>query len=142
MRARFLKIKTVVTKLGEEVPEYYSGVFVQWFWQFFMTAVTCFHKQTQKLQKKNQEVSYCLQCSPVTRLFKRGCLLFKWRDVSHFLKFITQSKKNQAQLQRLKEQVNNATKVVQFLKDVGCSHRIYQEALVTVNNIPTRQVPV
>lgn len=41
---------------------------LQWFCQFFMTAVTCFHKPTQEFQKKNQEVSYCLHCSPVTRL--------------------------------------------------------------------------
>lgn len=36
--------------------------------------------------------------------------------------------------------VNNATKVLQLLKDVGCSHRIYQEALATAgNDIPTPQ---
>lgn len=112
---------------------------LRWFCQFFMTAVTCFHKQTQKFQKKKQEVSYSLKCSPVTRLFRRECLLFKWWDVSHFLKFIIQSKKNTSQLQRLKEQVNNVTKVVQLLKNIGCSHGIYQEALATANNIPAQQ---
>lgn len=114
------------------------GKWTECYSQFFMTAVTCFHKQMQNLQK-NQEVSYCLQCSPVSRLFKRECLLLKWWDVSHFLKLIIQSKKNRAQLQRFKEQVNNVTKVVQLLKDVGCSHRIYPEAVATAKNIPTQQ---
>lgn len=76
---------------------------LQWFCQFFTTALTCFHREHRSFRKKESKshaacnVHLLLEYSREDACYSNG-------DVIHFLEFIPQSKKNTAHLQRLKEQ--------------------------------------
>lgn len=48
-------------------------------------------------------------------------------------------KRKQSTTTETQKSVNNVTKLVWLLKDVGCSHKIYQEAAATANSLPTQQ---
>lgn len=107
---------------------------LHWFYQFFMTVVLPW-QSTEVSERKNQSLMLPV-ISPAIRIFKRGCLLFKWWDVIHFLEFISQLKENRAQLERLKEQkfIMQQRSCSPQMRDVGCSQRMYTEALAAAGN--------